>query len=193
MIDLIAHIPIQYLYPIHVVFMTFWIAGLFFVGRMFIYDQQAETKEQSQKEAIQTLSRAAISKSFYIIIWPSLFITTFAGVTIMLRIQAYTQGWFHTKMLFVILLILYTLYSQMYRQKIKTAHSMSGIMLRIFNEVPGLLLILIVFTVYAKNVFAGLSATAVLIFLVALTIFLVKLIKGSSENTSKRKEETESK
>eukprot|EP01047_Picozoa_sp_COSAG01_P009628 COSAG01_NODE_398_length_17547_cov_206.793501_2_plen_180_part_00 len=175
--NILNQIPLQYLYPLHVVFMTFWIAGLFFIGRMFVYDQQAEKEESSAKEAVQKLCRSAINKTLYIIVWPSLIFTFTFGISMMIQLQAYKQGWFHSKMLFVILLVAYTFFANSYKKKMLKGHSMSGMVLRMVNEVPGLLLIMIVFTVYVKNVFAGLSATAVFAFLIMLTVMIMKMMK----------------
>ena len=189
MMTMLRSININYIYALHIIFMVFWIAGLFFTGRLFIYDRQAQDKKELEKKVIQDLCRGAIKKTYYIIIWPSLIITITCGLKLMEFISAHKQNWFHSKMLFVILLVVYTLNSQRYLNKInKDKHSKTNLYLRIYNEIPGILLIIIVFTVYAKNLFAGLTATFIFLFLIMLTVLIVKTNNSRKTNKINAKE-----
>ena len=187
--QILNNINIDYIYAIHIICMVFWIAGLFFVGRLLIYDRQAQDKNEIEKKAIQDLCRSAIKKTYMIIIWPSLIITITCGIKLMEFINAHKQSWFHSKMLFVILLITYTINNQLYAKRIKKErHTKTNLYLRIYNEIPGLLLIIIVFTVYAKDLFAGLTATFIFLCLIMLTVLIVKT---TNSNKAKRIKTTE--
>ena len=163
---------IYYLKALHVIFMATWFAGLFFLGRLFIYDKEAEEKSSTEKEILHNVLRKGQKNTVYIIVWPSLIITFTLGLWLMHLLEAYKEGWFHFKFLFVLGLIGYTFFSANYRKKIiKAKHSFSKLKLRIINEMPAIFLFIIVFTVYAKDWFSGLWALSIFCLIVGLIIF----------------------
>lgn len=166
---------IDYIYATHVTFMVFWVSSLFFIGRMMIYDNESKLKDKVEKNAIQVLCRSAIKKTFFIITWPSLIITVLVGLKLMFLIQAHKFGWFHGKMFLVVLLVIYTINSFMsYKKMLKNELTKSPVFMRIYNEIPGILSLMIIFTVYTKNIMAGLIATAILFLFVSIIILIVR-------------------
>jgi len=170
-------IPLLYLYPLHVIFMSFWIAGLFFIGRLFVYHKEAESEKEIIKTAFQEKYSNAIQKTLKIITWPSLVLTYFFGLCLTYQLLAFKQSWFHSKMLFVLLLTAYTFFCQFYVKKIRKNHIFNAKVLRMINELPGLILILIVFTVYVKSVKTALIFLGIFTLLLGFTFSMISKFK----------------
>ena len=70
---------------IHLIFVISWFAGLFYVGRLFIYFKEASKYEANKKKILQDQFLLMTKRCMYIITWPSLILSTFFGLY-MLRI-----------------------------------------------------------------------------------------------------------
>ncbi len=168
--------PYTYLKALHIIFMTCWFAGLFFIGRMFIYhiESQAQTSKEA-KIALQNTFELAEKRVLYIIIWPALVLTTLFGLLLAHHINAFIQPWFHIKMTFIALLIYYTTWCHQTRKRLQRAPLPTpSIKFRLLNEVPALLLIAIVFTVYSKDIINTIYATIGLVSIPVLILLIKK-------------------
>lgn len=130
----------------HVIFVIFWMAGLFMLPRYFIYHQEAAPG--SAERAIWSEREGKLLK---IILWPSLTLTWLFGLALVVTIGALGQGWFHLKLAFVLLLTVYHLWLASYHQALlRGEEKLTGRRLRMLNEVPGLLAPFIVVLVIVK-------------------------------------------
>jgi putative membrane protein len=130
----------------HVIFVIFWMAGLFMLPRYFVYHQEAEP---GAAEALRWVDREA--KLRRIILTPSMILTWVLGVLTALAIGAFSEGWLHAKLLFVILLSGYHGWLVAYGKKLaRGERPLSGRKLRLLNEVPGLAAVVIVILVIVK-------------------------------------------
>jgi protoporphyrinogen IX oxidase len=163
---------------LHVIFIVSWFAGLFFMGRLFIYHRDALDKSKEEQDILIPLFSSAERRVLYIIIMPSMLITVALGLRLMMASGAYREGWFHFKMLFVFLFIGYNHYcSRIRKQLLNKTIRLSSLKLRLLNEVPFLFLIAIVFTVFLKSFFSALWAATVVISIAALLIIISLLIR----------------
>ena len=130
----------------HIIFVIFWMAGLFMLPRFFVYHQEsAEGSEESAK----WVEREA--KLIKIILNPAIIVVWVIGLALAWQIGAMTEGWFHAKLLFVIGLSAYHGWIIGYARKLaKGERTLSGKQLRLFNEVPGIAAAIIVVLVVAK-------------------------------------------
>ena len=130
----------------HIIFVIFWMAGLFMLPRFFVYHQEsAEGSEESAK----WVEREA--KLIKIILNPAIIVAWVIGLALAWQIGAMTEGWFHAKLLFVIGLSAYHGWIIGYARKLaKGERTLSGKQLRLFNEVPGIAAAVIVVLVVAK-------------------------------------------
>ena len=130
----------------HIIFVIFWMAGLFMLPRFFVYHQESgEGSEESSK----WVEREA--KLIKIILNPAMIVTWAAGLALAWHIGALTQGWFHAKLLFVLGLSAYHGWMLGYAKKLACGErTLSGKQLRLFNEVPGIAAAIIVILVVAK-------------------------------------------
>jgi protoporphyrinogen IX oxidase len=130
----------------HLIFVIFWMAGLFMLPRFFVYHQ--ESPEGSEESARWVDREARLIK---IILNPSMVIVWILGLLLAWHISAFSEGWFHAKLLFVIGLSGYHGWMVGYAKKLaRGERSMSGKQLRLFNEVPGIAAAVVVVLVVAK-------------------------------------------
>lgn len=130
----------------HIIFVIFWMAGLFMLPRFFVYHQ--ESPEGSDEET-KWVDRE--SKLIKIILNPSIIVVWVLGLVLAWHIGALSEGWFHAKLLFVVGLSAYHGWIVSYSKKLACGvRQLSGKQLRLFNEVPGIAAAIIVILVVAK-------------------------------------------
>jgi len=130
----------------HIIFVIFWMAGLFMLPRFFVYHQEAA---EGSEEAARWIDREARLRK--IILLPSLIIVWALGLILAGQVGAFSQGWFHVKLLAVILLSAYHMWMAGYSKKLaRGERPMTGKKLRMLNEVPGAAAAIIVILVIVK-------------------------------------------
>ena len=171
----------SYLYfkSLHLIFMVCWFAGLFYVVRLFIYHKEAQTKEENVKEILQPQYTLMSKRLLSIITWPSAFLTTFFGVSMLIDNPILLQqNWMHIKLTFILLLWLYTFSCQIILNQIKIGQiRTSEIKLRIWNEVATLIMFAIIFIAVIRNSISWIYATFSLVGLAVLLMISIKLYK----------------
>lgn len=124
----------------HIIFAIFWMAGLFMLPRYFVYHQEAEPQSPENALWIERESRLC-----RIILTPALVVTWVLGLALAYSSGAFSLGWFHGKLLILLLLSGYHGFLVSYTKKLATGErSLSGKQLRLLNEVPGIAAALIV-------------------------------------------------
>lgn len=130
----------------HIIFVIFWMAGLFILPRQLVYMHSAAAG--SEEEALWASRTATLAK---VILIPSIILVWVLGLALASSIGAWTQGWFHAKLLLVLLLSGYHGYmSAMAKKMARGERPMSEKQLRLFNEVPALVTVLVVVLVIVK-------------------------------------------
>lgn len=130
---------------LHLIAVICWFAGLFYLPRIFVYHAMAEDKNN---EMLKTMER----KLYKYIMNPSMIATWVFGVWMLIIIPEWMQsGWLHAKLTLVVLLTGYHHVCGKYvkifaRDSNKKSHKFY----RYFNEIPTVLLIIIVFLVILK-------------------------------------------
>lgn len=130
----------------HIIFMVFWMAGLFMLPRQMLY---LYPQAPGSPEADLWAKRMGLLRK--IILTPSLIVVWVLGLLLAMSIGAFTQGWFHAKLLLVIALTAYHgIMVARARQMIGGARPLSDRQLRLWGEFPGIALALIVVLVVVK-------------------------------------------
>ncbi|MEO0062239.1 MAG: hypothetical protein RLZZ08_799 [Pseudomonadota bacterium] len=130
----------------HIIFVVFWMAGLFMLPRLFVYHQECAP---DAPENAQWVDRE--NKLLKIILLPSIIVVWVLGILLASSIGAWGQGWLHAKLLLVLGLSGYHGYLSAYAKKLaRGERPLSGKQLRLLNEVPGVTLALIVILVVIK-------------------------------------------
>ena len=165
---------------LHIIFMVTWFAGLFYVGRMFIYFKEAALYEEKRKQILQNQFKLMTKRCMYIITWPSLALTTIFGLYMLHENQTLIYlDWMKVKIIFVTILIVYTAYCQKILNTIikLNAISMSDFKLRLFNEFATLLLISLISLAILKTSLSWLKAIIVFVTVAITLLFLIRLYK----------------
>ena len=130
----------------HIIFVIFWMAGLFMLPRYFVYHQ--ESAPGSPEEAAWIERERKLLK---IILMPSMALVWLLGIALAFTIGAWDQPWLHAKLLLVIGLSGYNGYLRSYARKLaRGERPLAGKTLRLLNEVPGIVVALIVVLVVVK-------------------------------------------
>ena len=130
----------------HVIFVMFWIAGLFMLPRYYVYHQEAPAGSPEERRWIDREKKLRS-----IIITPAMLLVWVFGLTLAWISGAWAETWLQLKLLLVIGLSAYHGWLIGYGRKLERGErSMSGKALRIANEVPGLATVLIVILVIVK-------------------------------------------
>jgi protoporphyrinogen IX oxidase len=130
----------------HLIFVIFWMAGLFMLPRFLVYHQESA---EGSEEASKWVEREA--RLIKIILNPSIIIVWIIGLVLAWYIGALSQGWFHVKLLFVLALSAYHGWMIGYAKKLaRGERTLTGKQLRLINEVPGIAAAVIVILVVAK-------------------------------------------
>lgn len=132
----------------HVIFMVFWMAGLFMLPRQCIYMHDAAPG--SPEEALWAHRMGLLRK---IILTPSLIVVWVLGLTQAVAMEMFTQGWLHIKITLVVLLTGY--HGWLIGKTKKMARGerpLSEKALRLAGEIPGILLILIIVVLYIGRI-----------------------------------------
>ena len=124
----------------HVIFVIFFMAGLFMMPRFFVYHHQCAVGSDEDRKWIEREDRLR-----KIILNPSLVIVWILGLMLAFNGGYWSQGWFHAKLLLVLLLSGYHGWTIGYFKKLKRGERpLSEKRLRMLNEVPGVAAAIIV-------------------------------------------------
>lgn len=124
----------------HLIFVIFLMASLFMMPRFFIYHQQCAPGSEEDEKWIGREARLR-----KIIMNPSLIFVWLFGLMLAFNTDAWSQGWFHAKLLFVLIISGYHGWAVGYSKKLaKGMRPYGDGKLRLWNEFPGILAAVIV-------------------------------------------------
>ena len=130
----------------HIIFVIFWVAGLFMLPRFYVYHQESAPGSDEEKRWIEREKKLR-----KIIITPAMILVWLFGLFLAYTIQAWTQYWFLAKFAIVVGLSGYHGWMIDYGKKLeKGQRPVSGRSLRIMNEIPGIAVALIVVLVIVR-------------------------------------------
>ncbi|WP_027327731.1 protoporphyrinogen oxidase HemJ [Helicobacter pametensis] len=137
----------QWLKVLHILAFTSWMAMLFYIPRLFVYHA-----EHIHNAGFNDVVKIQESKLYYFIGWPAMIATLGSGLGLIWIMGGgeylRSAAWMHIKLTFVILLVAYHFLCGMFmKQFAKGVCKLSGKFFRIFNEIPTLILIAIVYLV----------------------------------------------
>jgi len=131
---------------LHVVAVISWMAGMLYLPRLFVYHCQAEIGSV-QSETFKVMERRLLKA----IINPAMIVTWLAGLYLAWAGHWLLSGWLHVKLLLVVVLsAIHGFFSRWVRDFAADRNRYSQRFYRIINEVPTLLMIVIVIMVIVK-------------------------------------------
>ncbi|MAW17513.1 MAG: protoporphyrinogen oxidase HemJ [Candidatus Pelagibacter sp. TMED272] len=132
---------------LHIIAVISWMAGLLYLPRIFVY--HAETTEASQSKVFKVMER----KLYKYIMLPAMILSWLFGLLLIhsLGFQIFSELWVQIKIAAVLILTYYHFYLGRLLHLFATdSNSKSSKFFRIINEIPTILLIVIVFVVVFK-------------------------------------------
>jgi len=164
---------------IHLIAVVCWFAGLFYLGRLFIYHKEAEKKSENSQKILQEQYKLMANRLMNIITWPSTIITSFFGFYMLFKnIALLGLSWMKVKLIFVSILIIYTILSQtILNQLNKGTIKLNDLQLRLWNEGATLLLISIISLAVLKTSISWLKAIFIFLLIGITLMFLINLYK----------------
>ncbi|EZP49200.1 CopD family protein [Sphingomonas sp. RIT328] len=132
----------------HVIFVIFWMAGLFMLPRYLVYHQEALVAGRDD-DAARWVEREGKLRS--IILTPAMILVWLLGLTLATVGQHWAEGWLHAKLAFVLLLSGYHGWAVGYAKRLARGEMrLDGRRLRLINEVPALAGAVIVVLAFVK-------------------------------------------
>ena len=135
---------------IHIFFVVSWFACLFYLPRLFVNHAMVESDSD---KALLTGLESRLIKMMRFTLWGTvisavLLVYSIAGQAWWTYVQ---QGWFVAKMVLVVILMAYHYYCMsIHRQFIANTQQRSHVWFRYFNEIPALILLVVIYLVIAK-------------------------------------------
>jgi putative membrane protein len=166
-----------YIKALHIIFIVTWFSGMFYIVRLFIYNTEASSKPNPEREVLHAQFRIMIRRLWLGITWPSAILTLIFGPWIWIM-MGNTPDWLLVKLFFVILLYLYHFSLHMlYLEQLKGVFRFSSQKLRIWNELATLFLFAIVFLASVKQSMSWIFGLAGIISLAVILVLGIKLYK----------------
>ena len=135
---------------LHLISVISWMAGLLYLPRIFVYHSQ-----NSSKPIITDVFKVMEKKLFFYIMTPAMILSWLFGLLLIYEIgfEQLGQKWMIFKLIFVVILTLYHFYLGRILEQFKLdSNKHSHKFYRYINEIPTLLLILIIFVVIFKPI-----------------------------------------
>ena len=135
---------------LHLIAVVSWMAGLLYLPRIFVY----HVENIEKKESIE-IFKVMEKKLYFYIMYPAMVLSWIFGLMLIsiIGLSSLSFLWLKLKLLFVVLLTIYHFYLGKCLNKLKEdANNTTSKFFRIINELPTILLILIVFIVIFKPI-----------------------------------------
>jgi putative membrane protein len=132
---------------LHLIAVISWMAGLLYLPRIFVY--HSEVSYEPQKQVFKTMER----KLYNYIMMPAMLLSWLFGVLLIysLGFDIFKELWMQIKIVSVLILTHYHFMLGRYLQDFTTDNNRkSSRFFRIINEVPTIILIVVVFVVVFK-------------------------------------------
>jgi len=144
---------LSYLYPwikaFHIIAVITWMAGLFYLPRLFVYHAERAAPGSELDKTFSVMEQ----KLLRVIMNPAMIVTWVLGLVLVYTLgsSVLSEGWLHMKLAAVIgLTVLHHWLALRRKDFASGTNTRSGRTYRIINEVPTVLLLIIVIMVVVK-------------------------------------------
>jgi putative membrane protein len=136
----------EWIKALHVIAVISWMAGMLYLPRLFVYHAQTASGSQ-QSETFKIMERRLLRA----IMTPAMIVTWLAGLWLVWQGGFMKAGWFHAKFALVILLSgVHGFLAARVKDFASDTNTKSHKFYRLINEVPTVLMVLIVVLVVVK-------------------------------------------
>ena len=134
---------------LHLIAVISWMAGLLYLPRIFVYHSEAD--HESQKKIFKTMER----KLYNYIMMPAMLLSWLFGVLLLhnLGFSVFSELWMQIKTILIIILTYYHFTLGKYLNDFAIDNNQkTSKFFRIFNEIPTIILIVVIFVVIFKPI-----------------------------------------
>ena len=136
----------EWIKALHIIAVIAWMAGMLYLPRLFVYHCEAESGSE-QSETFKIMERRLLK----VIINPAMILTWLAGLYLAWAGHWFSAGWLHAKLVLVLVLSgVHGFFSRWVKDFAAGRNKRSQRFYRFINEVPTLLMVLIVILVVVK-------------------------------------------
>ncbi len=129
----------------HLIAVIAWMAGLFYLPRLFVYHVESQNTETQATLAVME------KRLYQMIIMPAMHMAVLFGGLLLVLPGLLTSGYMHIKMLCVFGLLVFQFYLNHCRRRLANGtNKKTSRFFRIINEIPTVLLIIIIICVIVK-------------------------------------------
>ena len=173
----------------HIIGVVVWFAGLFYLVRLFIYHVEVQNEKEEIRDVFNKQYTLMEKRLANIITTPGMILAVIMASGLLYMQPVYlSQTWMQIKLLFVAFLLIYHFYCYKIMNELNNnQYNYSGQQLRALNELPTLLLVVVVMLVVFKSQFPT-SAASWLIF--GLILFMAASIQFYAKWRRNRKQFT---
>jgi len=135
---------------LHLIAVISWMAGLLYLPRIFVYHVE-NINDQNSTNIFKTMEK----KLYFYIMMPAMILSWIFGLILIsiVGFDVLSATWIQLKLIFVVLLTFYHFYlGQCLKKLAFEQNNKTSKFFRIINEIPTILLILIVFIVVFKPI-----------------------------------------
>lgn len=139
----------------HIIGFVAWFAGLFYLPRLFVYHIEATDRPEAVRAALKEEYSRMEKRLYKLIMMPAMIFTIVMAIGIIYTEPGVLkETWLHIKLLLVLILIGFHFYcGRVIRQLEAETCSTSGLQMRRINEIPTIILGLVVLLAIFKNSF----------------------------------------
>lgn len=168
-----------YLKALHIIFVVSWMAGLFYIVRLFVYHVEANVRPEAEKIILHRQFEIMQHKLWYIITTPAMILSAAAGLgMIYLNPDLLSVPWMQVKLAFVLGLLIYHFICQNIIKQLKHGiFKWTSTQFRIWNELATIFLVAIVFTAILKSAIDWIYGLTGLILFSIIIMSAVKIYK----------------
>jgi putative membrane protein len=166
-----------YIKALHIIFVVTWFSGLFYIVRLFIYNAEANEKQEPERTILLSQLGLMTRRLWFGITWPSAIITLILG-TWMYTMYLSLPTWLIIKLCFVLALYAYHFSLHIiFKQQMAGVFKYSSQQLRIWNEVATIFLVAIVMLVVVKDSMSFVWALCGLLLFIAMLMSAISIYK----------------
>ena len=132
---------------LHLIAVISWMAGLLYLPRIFVY--HSETEQESQRTTFKTMER----KLYNYIMMPAMLLSWIFGILLIhsLGFTIFSELWMQIKTILILILTYYHFTLGKYLKNFASDNNQkTSKFFRIYNEIPTIILIVVIFVVIFK-------------------------------------------
>lgn len=133
---------------LHIMAVITWMAGLFYLPRLFVYHVESNAKAHGRADVFETMER----KLFHIIMQPAMMTAWTCGIILAIipGVIDWSAIWPWSKLAGILGMTVFHVWLKKQLMIVKTDQALKGRSYRMMNEVPTLLMIIIVISVVVR-------------------------------------------